>query len=170
MDKKRHPKCKFQRRVAEKNGNVVAFGSFSQNIFSYAHGKFRNTPWAYAHPDRKIMEIEKVLGNIAAGQKDGKNIHIQIIFPDSEYWPLPWMLRDFHRIGWWDHVNRKVESAPVILIAPELEPDLIHKLYEQPMPGDRPLYVPIFKNAVELRPGASVQGYMKKSLWDQIDG
>ncbi len=44
-DKNRNPKCKFQRWVAVKNGCVIGFGSYGQNIFEY-------------HPQRFHINIE----------------------------------------------------------------------------------------------------------------
>jgi hypothetical protein len=50
-----------------------------------------------------------------------------------------------------------------------MEPDLIRKLYEAPPPGERVLYMQMFPEYVELRPGVEVRGYVSKLLWDQMD-
>jgi GNAT superfamily N-acetyltransferase len=39
-ERHRHPKCKYQRWVAVKNGEVVGYGSYSQNIFEYHPQRF----------------------------------------------------------------------------------------------------------------------------------
>lgn len=141
-----------------------------QNRQIYHHASDPRLPWTYAHPDQEIFKLEATLRQVASGQPEGKNIYIQIIYPNSDYWPLPWMLRDFHRVGWWDHVDMATESAPVILIAPDLESALVRKLYELPPPGKRHLYVPLFDELIQIRPGAPVEGYIQKNLWDQIYG
>ncbi|MFC1568703.1 flippase activity-associated protein Agl23 [bacterium] len=144
--------------------------SYQNIITQTTQASHPHSPWTYAHPDRDIYQIETALHEIALNHTDGKNIHIDIIFPNSEYWPLPWLLRDFHLIGWWDHVDMVAEPAPVILISPVLESKLTKKLYELAPPGERDLYVPLFDNLPELRPGAPIQMYMKKDTWDQIYG
>jgi len=39
-DQNRNPKCKFQRWVAVKNGRVIGFGAYGQNIFEYHPQRF----------------------------------------------------------------------------------------------------------------------------------
>jgi hypothetical protein len=59
-------------------------------------------------------------------------------------------------------------AAPVIILAADLEPDLIQNLYERPPPGKRDLYLPIFNRYTELRPGIEFRGYIKKADWDLL--
>ena len=129
-----------------------------------------SNPWTYAQPDRDIFRIGTAMHDIASAHPDGLNMHIQIHYPGSEYWPLPWMLRDFTRIGWYDHVDMNGPAAPVILIPPVLESDLVEKLYLLPPPGKRHLYVPVFENMPTLRPGAPVQIYIRQSIRDRDYG
>jgi hypothetical protein len=49
-----------------------------------------------------------------------------------------------------------------------MEPDLIRKLYESPPPGERELYMQMFPEYVELRPGVEIRGYVSKELWDRL--
>jgi hypothetical protein len=49
-----------------------------------------------------------------------------------------------------------------------MEPDLIRKLYESPPPGERELYMQMFPEYVELRPGVEIRGYVSKQLWDRL--
>jgi hypothetical protein len=48
-----------------------------------------------------------------------------------------------------------------------MEPDLVRKLYEGPLPGERELYMNMFPGYVELRPQVEIRGYVAKSLWDR---
>src|ERR1035441_10359493 len=45
-----------------------------------------------------------------------------------------------------------------------MEPDLARKLYEGPPPGQRELYMNLFRTYVELRPQEEVRGYVAKWL------
>ncbi len=126
------------------------------------------SPWTYAQPQEDIRTIRKKLEEIAAVHPDHRQLFIQVFYPNHGYWPLPWLLRNFSHVSWLDEVPQDTMTAPVILIAPSLEPDLIKKLYEIPLPGRRYLYLPLFDEAPALRPGAPVHGYIQKQLWDQI--
>jgi hypothetical protein len=92
-------------------------------------------------------------------------IIIEIIYPDHEYWPLPWMLRDLTRIGWTDHVNFSSQMPEVIFLTPEMENRLAEKIY-----SFRPrLYCPLFPHPVPLRPGALIQGFATLEIWEKIN-
>jgi len=57
-------------------------------------------------------------------------------------WPLPWYLRAFPHVEWcgvWDRLS----ARDVILVTPEMEPALVHELYEVPprKPGIVPIHV-----------------------------
>jgi hypothetical protein len=84
----------------------------------------------------------------------------------ANLWPLPWYLRDFSRVGWWNGVSDEAESAPVVLLTPDMEPALVRKLYELPPPGERELYVSLFDRPVELRPQVELRGYVAMRLWE----
>ena len=60
-------------------------------------------------------------------------------------------------------------AAPIILITPQFEDELIEKLYKLPPPGQRPLYLPLFEKMMELRPGIEMRGYARKDVWDQYE-
>jgi len=125
-------------------------------------------PYVYSHPQDDVLDIENQMEKIANSQPEGFNLYIQVIVPESDYWPLPWYLRSFEKIGWWDKVDNDVPNAPVILISPQLEPDLTKKIYEFTPPVERNLYVPLFDSYKELRPGAEIRGYIQYDLWNKI--
>jgi uncharacterized protein (TIGR03663 family) len=126
-------------------------------------------PYVYAHPVDDVILITEKLDKIAQKHHDGYKIHIQVIAGDNDYWPLPWYLRKFDRVGWWDRVDLKSASAPVIITRPDLEKELISKLYEVPPPGSRHLYLPLFEGYTELRPGIEIRGYIRKDVWDKLN-
>ncbi len=39
----------------------------------------------------------------------------------TDYWPLPWYLRDFKKIGYWKTPSDDLESLPIILVMPDME-------------------------------------------------
>lgn len=124
-----------------------------------------HNPNVYAHTSVDIFGIVNTIRDIAAASQD-KETYIEVICPESDYWPLPWYLRDFSRIGWYSDVDMKTPPAPIIISMPELEPDILKRIYELPPPGKKYMYVPLFKEYVELRPVVELRGYVRKDLWD----
>jgi uncharacterized protein (TIGR03663 family) len=140
-----------------------------QSIFSI--GRYdcdpRN-PYVYAHPDRDVEVLSAAVHEAAAASPEGLKLEVTIAYPDHDYWPLPWYFRDLPNTGWYDHVDPDAPAAPLILAAPEFEKDLTRLLYETPPPGERPLYIPMFPRTLNLRPGAGIEGYLRKDLWDRM--
>jgi len=127
-----------------------------------------NNPYVYAHPGADVVKIANRLEQLAMHHELGYQLHIEVIARNSDYWPLPWYLRHFDKVGWWKKIGIQMETAPIVILQPELVDSLIHKLYEIPPPGQRYLYIPLFDEYTELRPGKELQGYIRKDLWDVL--
>jgi hypothetical protein len=99
-------------------------------------------------------------------------MHIQVVCPGNDYWPLPWYLRRFTAVGWHNSMPEG-DPAPVIILKPELEAALIERLYEKPPPGKRTLYVDFLQSmpegTVELRPNVFLRAYVRADLWEKFD-
>jgi uncharacterized protein (TIGR03663 family) len=124
-------------------------------------------PYVYAHTGTDVFEIAGRLKELARAHPDGSSMPLQIISREN-LWPLPWYLRGLSGVRWWNGVSDEAESAPVIVVTPEMEPALVRKLYELPPPGERELYMRIFEEPVELRPQVELRGYAAKTLWDHF--
>jgi predicted membrane-bound mannosyltransferase len=122
-------------------------------------------PYVYAHTGKDVFAIAGRVESIARAHPLGLSMPIQIISREN-LWPLPWYLRRFIAVRWWNGVSPQAASAPLILASPDVEPALARKLYELPPPGERELYMNIFDRHVELRPGVELRGYAAKTLWD----
>ena len=146
-----------------------AAGHLAWQAFS---GSFRfaadpRNPYVYAHTGTDVFQVLERLRDLARAHLDGSSMPLQIISREN-LWPLPWYLRGFSRVGWWNGVSDETENAPVIVVTPEMEPALVRKLYDLPPPGERELYMSIFEKPVELRPQVELRGYAAKSLWDDF--
>jgi predicted membrane-bound mannosyltransferase len=124
-------------------------------------------PYVYAHTGRDVYLIRDRLEALAQAHPDGHNLHIQV-FSTENLWPLPWYLRSFTRVRWWNGAPDQEPPAPVILASPNMEEALTRKLYESPPPGERELYMRLFEGYIELRPQVELRGYVAKSLWDKL--
>jgi hypothetical protein len=136
---------------------------------SYVYHDDRNNPYVYAHTTSDVPLLVKRLEGIAAAHPDGRDMHVQVICPDDDYWPLPWYLRSFPRAGWFGHMPHG-PPAPLIITQPEMEPSLVKYLYEEQPPGQRHLYVPVPPPQADqqwhLRPHVPLRVYARLDLWD----
>jgi uncharacterized protein (TIGR03663 family) len=125
-------------------------------------------PYVYGHAGSDVFNIAQRVEDIARVHPDGHNMYVEVICPGDDYWPLPWYLRLFRNVGWWDEVDESGPAAPVIIVSPSAESVLMRKLYELPPPGKKNLYVPLFDSYTELRPQVELRGYVVKDLWDRL--
>ncbi len=123
-------------------------------------------PWAYAQTGPGVYTIRDRVAELARIASEGGDVAIDI-YTSENFWPLPWYLRPYPHTRWWRQVTPQGAAAPIALLSPALEPDFVRKVYESPPPGQRELYVSLFPESVELRPGVEVRGYVAKSLWDR---
>jgi uncharacterized protein (TIGR03663 family) len=114
-------------------------------------------PYAYAHTGRDVYAIRDRLEGL------GRGLSVQVV-SSRNLWPLPWYLRAFPHVEWWRSLGPGYRPADVIIVTPEMEPALIHELYEVPPPGSRDLYRSIFDRYMELRPQVELRGYIRASL------
>ena len=134
---------------------------------SFQYASDPRNPWVYAHTGTDVFTIMKQVDALAAVHQQGRAMPIQI-FTNENLWPLPFYLRRYSNVGWWNGVSDTAPLAPVILATPDMEPALLHRIYEVPPPGHREMYVNMFGRTVNLRPGVEVRGYVAKSLWDDL--
>jgi 4-amino-4-deoxy-L-arabinose transferase-like glycosyltransferase len=134
---------------------------------SFRYASDPRNPWVYAHTGTDVFLIVKQVDALAAVHPLGRAMPIQI-FTHENLWPLPWYFRRYSGVRWWNGVSDTAPLAPVILATPDMEPALLHRIYEVPPPGQREMYVNMFDRYVELRPSVEVRGYVAKSLWDDL--
>ena len=67
--------------------------------------------YVYAHTTRGMIDLVKQIEEIAA-KEDGPTTGISILSPD--YWPLPWYLRNYTRVGYYGRTA--ATSEPMIIV------------------------------------------------------
>ena len=139
---------------------------------SARHYADRRNPYVYGHTSNDIFQIVERVKEMIAVDEAG-NSSVQVICPEYDYWPLPWYLRGYP-VEYYNTVDIEIKPAPIILVQPELEPELMHQLYEVPPPGEREMYMHLFyKNGalepMELRPQVALSGFVKKQLLDRYE-
>jgi len=125
-------------------------------------------PYVYAHTGTDIYTMVNAVKKAADTSKEGVKTPIQIIAAGDDYWPFPWYLRKFSQAGYWNHVDDSAPQSPIILANAKCEQKLLSMLYTAPPAGQKHLYVPLFDEMLQLRPGVQWRGYIRKDLWDQM--
>jgi len=148
-------------------GLAVAQLGWQARADSFQYASNPRNPWVYAHTGTDVFVIMKQVEALASADPKGRALPIQI-FTHENLWPLPWYLRRYNNVHWWNGVSDTAPLAPVILATPDMEPALLHRIYEVPPPGQREMYVNMFDREVDLRPRVEVRGYVAKSLWDEL--
>lgn len=148
-------------------GIGVAHLGWQARAASFQYASDPRNPWVYAHTGTDVFLIVKQVEALAAAHPAGRAMPIEIVTREN-LWPLPWYFRRYPGVRWWNGVSDTAPLAPVILATPDMEPALLHRIYEVPPPGQREMYVTLFDRYVELRPSVEVRGYVAKSLWDDL--
>ncbi len=70
-----------------------------RTVSTYA-ADYRN-PYAYAQTVPDFMRLVRRVGELAAADAKGIEIHIQVIAAPDQTWPLPFYLRRYPNVGYW---------------------------------------------------------------------
>ncbi len=124
--------------------------------------------YLYAHPVEDVLHMRAAIDRVARSSGQGDSLYVQVISSGADYWPLPWYLRRYTRVGWWAQIDSTLPPAPVILISTDLQEALAQRLYEQPPPGERPLYLDLFGGPLMLRPGREMLGFVRSDFWQML--
>ena len=138
--------------------------AFVANFISFAEP---GNPYVYAHPTKDVLAIARRVEEVSRAYPAGREMPIWVLCPQGDYWPLPWYLRSFKNVGYYNDVNEIFSPAPVVIASAGLEGRLITRLFDLSPPGQKNLYVPLFDKGIELRPRVELRGYVTKDLWDQ---
>lgn len=111
-------------------------------------------PYVYAHTSTAFLRLSTRLEDLADVHPDGRDLFIRVIQPDQDYWPLPWYLRTFGRVGYWHELPDKLDADVIIAdmsLGEEIE-ERVEGSYMGEMHG--------------LRPGVLRVVYIEQGLWD----
>lgn len=113
--------------------------------------------YVYAHTRREILKLVDEINKIAERTHQGSETGITIVSPD--YWPLPWYLRDYKRVGY--HGRMTPSNEPIIIAKQEQAAEV------QATFGDRYQLVQSGFNTAgsfRLRPGVDLLLYTRREL------
>jgi predicted membrane-bound mannosyltransferase len=123
---------------------------------NYVYESDRANPYVYAQTVPDTLELVDQVKALSKVHPDGDQMLIKVMVPESDYWPLPWYLRQFKRVGWWDHLPEDPYAA-VMIVGAKFCPSLDAKSN----PGWTALGIH------GLRPGTFLQVYVEADLWQR---
>jgi uncharacterized protein (TIGR03663 family) len=115
----------------------------------------RRNPYVYAQTSSDVFELTRQIEALARASGEGHRVMIKVIASDSDYWPLPWYLRNFEQVGWWSELPEN-PWAPIIIASNEFAPRLDE---------NKAL---VRAGFFELRPGVFVALYVESDLWQKF--
>ena len=75
-------------------------------------------PYVYAQTGVDFMRLIKRVDDLAAVHPDHKEMLIEVVAGSYETWPLPWYLRGFAKVGYWQDADRaETPSAAAVVIS-----------------------------------------------------
>ena len=132
------------------------YQTFDLNFLNYDNDN-RYYVYVYAHTRRETLKLLDEINKVAERTHQGSETGITIVSPD--YWPLPWYLRDYKRVGYHGHMTPSTE--PIIIAKQEQAAEV------QATFGDRYRQIQSGFNTAgsfPLRPGVDLLLYTRAEL------
>jgi uncharacterized protein (TIGR03663 family) len=133
---------------------ISGYQTLNLNFNNYDNDDPKNV-YVYAHTKRPLLQLLKEIEH-AAPRAGGKEAGITIVSPD--YWPLPWYLRDYKRVGYYGQMSQTTE--PFIIARLDQKDKIASQfggLYEL-IPSGEP------DAAFDLRPGVKLLLYRRITI------
>jgi uncharacterized protein (TIGR03663 family) len=150
--------------------DACAYLLWQAYLNNYIYYSDSRNPYVYAHPTTEVFTVVEKIEQYARIHKDVKDMHIQVICPHKDYWPLPWYLRSFSRVEWREKIDDNIPLAPLIIASDKVEKTLTDKLYSLTPLEERKMYMFMFDEPyyVWLRPQVKLLGFVRKDLWESL--
>jgi len=141
---------------------VIAAGVLHLGVQAY-RANFRDfadprNPYVYAQTGVDFMRLIKRVDDLAAVHPDHKEMLIEVVAGSYETWPLPWYLRSFAKVGYWQDADQAgtPSAAAVVISSMDQEEKLQGRLGE----GFHSEYY-------GLRPEVVLALHVRNDLWER---
>lgn len=119
---------------------------------SITYAADQRNPYVYAQTSPDILRLVSKIDALATVSPQRDQMLIKVMAPEQDYWPLPWYLRRFHQVGWWEQPPEN-PFAPVMVVSAKLHAGLDEKATH------------IMVGYFTLRPQVFFELYVEKGLW-----
>jgi len=132
-------------------GVALAIAAYQTVQLNYVHYDNDRYIYVYAHTKREYLDMIRELNRIAERAGTGYETSINVSAP--EYWPMPWYLRNYKRVGYQTRVIQTATDAVIISSATQsAEMQAMHGANYQ-LVGTYP-----------MRPGVTLNLYARRDL------
>jgi uncharacterized protein (TIGR03663 family) len=153
--------CAIQSRPLQLLASASVLAFIGQLTFQTWRGNFdpqfladRRNPYVYAQTVPDLRNLVEKIESLAVTSSAGHDTVIKVISKNGDYWPLPWYLRRFKNIGWYESIPAD-PYAPIVVVDAKLEAALDEK-------SDKKW---IMVGYTELRPQKFLELYVELDLW-----
>jgi predicted membrane-bound mannosyltransferase len=135
---------------------VLAVSSYQMYELNFVHYDDDGYPYVYAHTRREMLQMLDEIDRISKRLGTGPDTGIALVSPD--YWPLPWYLRDYKKVGYYQQI---VATTEPLIIGSTAQEEQLKTTY-----GDRYVLIPSGKEdgSYGLRPGVDLLLYVRKDV------
>lgn len=135
---------------------IPGYQTIDLNFINYDNDD-RYYVYVYAHTRRETLKLVDEIDQLAQRTHQGAETGITMVSP--EYWPLPWYLRDYKRVGYFGHMAPSTE--PIIIARQDQAAEVqatFGDRYQQIQSGFNPA------GTFSLRPGVDLLLYARREL------
>jgi hypothetical protein len=113
----------------------------------------------YAHTGTDFLNLVQRVEDIARYYPDQKDMLIKVITHPDEAWPLPWYLRGFTKVGYWQEFDEAgpVGDVPVVISSIDVTEENQVKLQRTHQ-----------SEFFGLRPEVLLAVHIRKDLWEKF--
>ena len=126
--------------------------AWQARLANVAYAADPRNPYVYAQTSPDLLNLVRQVEALTQVHPQGRQMLVKVIAPDSDYWPLPWHLRNLKQIGWWDQVPAD-PFAPVMIVSADFHARL----------DDKKTHVMV--GYFQLRPQVFLELYVGLPLW-----
>jgi uncharacterized protein (TIGR03663 family) len=114
-------------------------------------------PYVYAQTSPGFLKLVRRVEDIASVHPEGRKMLIKVVAGPYETWPLPWSLRKFERVGYWQKAGEvSLSDRPALVIASAEEATVLE-----------PFISAIYRSEYyELRPNVLLVLFVRTDLWE----
>lgn len=128
--------------------------SFQSWRANFVYPADQRNPYVYAQTSPDLLQLMQRMEGIARVAPAGYATAVKVVAPDNDYWPMPWYLRRFTHLGWFDQLPDDPFS-PIVLVSTKLNARLDDK-------SERKW---IMAGIFSMRPGKFFELYVELELW-----
>jgi uncharacterized protein (TIGR03663 family) len=127
---------------------------FRANFRDYAD---TSNPYVYAQTSKDLLRLARTVEGAAEAAGDHKNLLVAVVAPADETWPLPWYLRRFELVGYWNEFDPAGPAGRAEVVICSLA--AAEKFQSSAGAG----FVASF---YELRPGVLLELFVRDDVWE----